>query len=130
MDIEGWCAIMPGGWYGGTKVTIGRDSTINYGVFFDSSAQVTIGRRCDIGMQVMFCTGTHKIGGPNRRAGDSLPAPISVGEGTWIGARAIVLPGVKIGDGCIIGAGAVVAADCEPHGVYAGVPARRIRDLD
>ena len=40
------------------------------------------------------------------------------------------MPGVTIGEGCIVAAGAVVTKDCESHGLYAGVPARRIRDLD
>jgi maltose O-acetyltransferase len=41
-----------------------------------------------------------------------------------------VLPGVTVGDGCVIAAGAVVNADCQPDGLYAGVPARRVRDLE
>jgi maltose O-acetyltransferase len=120
---------MPDGWYGGRDVTIGRDTTINYGVFFDTSARVSIGRRCDVGMQVMFCTGTHDFGVSDRRAGQSVSRPIVVEDGVWIGARAIVLPGVTIGRGCVIAAGAVVATSCEPDGLYAGIPARRIRDL-
>lgn len=57
------------------------------------------------------------------------PQPITVGDGCWIGARAVILPGVTIGDGCVIAAGAVVSKDCAPNGMYAGVPARRIREL-
>jgi maltose O-acetyltransferase len=41
----------------------------------------------------------------------------------------MLLPGVTVGDGCVIAAGSVVTGDCEPHGVYAGVPAKRVRDL-
>jgi maltose O-acetyltransferase len=47
----------------------------------------------------------------------------------WMGARVTVLPGVTVGDGCVIAAGAVVTKDCEPGGVYAGLPARRIRSV-
>ncbi len=130
LDIRGWCAVAPGCWFGGRRITIGRDSTVNYGVFLDNAAPITIGERCDIGMQVMLCTGTHSIGEPLRRAGAATAAPIVLGSGVWIGARAVVLPGVQIGDGCVIGAGALVVVDCAPHGVYVGVPARRVRDLD
>jgi len=129
MKIEGWCAIMPGGWYGGNDLAIGSGSTVNYGVFFDTSARVTIGRSCDIGMQVMFCTGTHEFGASGRRAGHSVVGPIVVEDGVWIGARATILPGVTIGKGCVIAAGAVVSSDCESDGLYGGVPAKRIKDL-
>lgn len=44
--------------------------------------------------------------------------------------RAMLLPGVTVGKGCVVAAGAVVAADCAPNGLYGGVPARRIKDLD
>ena len=65
-----------------------------------------------------------------RRCGDISFLPVSIGDGVWIGAGATVLAGVSIGDGCVIAAGAVVATDCEPNGLYGGIPARRIRDLD
>ncbi|WP_372495087.1 acyltransferase [Nocardioides pinisoli] len=50
-------------------------------------------------------------------------------NGAWIGAAVTVLPGVTIGPGCVVAAGSVVTADCQANGLYAGVPARRIRDL-
>ncbi|MFZ4893078.1 acyltransferase [Plantibacter sp. Mn2098] len=77
----------------------------------------------------MIITGTHRLGAHSQRAGDTQVAPVSIGEGVWIGARAIVMPGVVIGDGCVIAAGAVVISVCLPDGMYAGVPARRIKDL-
>ncbi len=52
-----------------------------------------------------------------------------IGEGAWVGAGAMLLPGVTIGPGCVIAAGAVVSSDCEPDGLYGGVPAERIRYL-
>lgn len=54
----------------------------------------------------------------------------TVGDGCWIGANATILPGVTVAPGCVIAAGAVVTKDTEPDGLYAGVPARRVRDLD
>ncbi|MCR4913326.1 MAG: acyltransferase [Lactobacillus sp.] len=55
--------------------------------------------------------------------------PVKIDDGCWIGANVTILPGVHIGKGCVIGAGAVVNKDCEPNGVYVGVPAKRIKDL-
>ena len=96
---------------------------------FYCGVPIVIGARCNIAMQVMFCTENHEIGDASRRAGALVCAPISVGDGCWIGTRAIILPGVSIGEGCIIAAGAVVNRDCAPNGLYAGVPAKRVRDL-
>jgi maltose O-acetyltransferase len=116
--------------FGGRDLAIGRETFVNYGCFFDCAAPITIGSWCRIGMEVMFCTGTHGIGGAGQRAGIDIALPISVGDGCWIGARAVILPGVTIGDGCIISAGALVTNDCEPDGMYVGAPARRVRDLE
>ncbi|MBB6635122.1 acyltransferase [Cohnella thailandensis] len=111
----------------------GTDIKIGYGSFLNHSCvvedHVEIGNNCKIAFDVIFCTSTHKIGSHEMRGGESIWKPIKVGDGCWIGARATVLPGVTIGDGCIIAAGAVVCSDCEPDGLYAGVPARRIKEL-
>jgi maltose O-acetyltransferase len=56
-------------------------------------------------------------------------ADIIVEDEVWIGANVTVLPGVHIGECSVIGAGSVVTKDVEPYSVYAGVPARKIRDL-
>ena len=121
--------ISPGTWFGGKFVSIGHATFVNYGCMFDSSARITIGERCDIAMRVTFVTSSHETGEARRRAGASRPAPITVGDGCWIGAGAVILPGTVIGDGVIIAAGAVVRGECEPHSIYAGVPARKISEL-
>jgi maltose O-acetyltransferase len=115
--------------FGSNRVTIGEGTFLNYRCFFDTLERVTIGRDCDIAMDVLFTTSTHEIGPAERRGGPSVKAPITVGDGVWIGARATILPGVTIGDGCVIGAGCIVTRDCEPHGKYIGTPARRVQDL-
>jgi acetyltransferase-like isoleucine patch superfamily enzyme len=122
--------VSPGCFFGAANVVIGEGTFVNHDCFFDGSARIEIGAGCNIGMEVMFCTSTHDIGTRERRA--ALPTvgrPIVVGDGCWIGARTTVLPGVTIGHGCVIAAGALVTADTGPDGVYAGSPARRIRDL-
>ena len=118
-----------GTYFFGADVEIGPGSFVNHGCYFDSRGPIRIGARCDVSMQVMLCTSTHEPGDRARRAGRYDAAPIVIGDGVWIGVRAMVLPGVTIGDGCVIAAGAIVREDCEPHGLYAGVPARRVREL-
>jgi maltose O-acetyltransferase len=116
-------------WFGGRDVHIGPGSFVNFGCVFDNLGTITIGSGCDIGMETLFATSTHEIGAPERRAGAVSGQPIVVGDGCWIGARAMILPGTTVGAGCIVAAGAVVRGDCEPNGLYAGIPARRVRDL-
>lgn len=113
--------------FGGANVHIGDNTFINYSVWIENN--VTIGNNCNIAYKVTFCTSDHLIGGNYRRAGKSTMGKIQVGDGTWIGAGAIILPGVTIGSGCIIGAGSVVTRDCESNKLYAGNPAKFIRNL-
>ena len=122
-NIAGRCFI------GGRNLTIGRHCFINYGCSFDTLAAIDIGEGCRIGMETMICTSTHDLAGPEQRGGPLRAEPVRVGRGVWIGARVTVLPGVTIGDGCVIAAGSVVTNDCKPDSLYAGIPARRVRDL-
>lgn len=55
---------------------------------------------------------------------------VIIGNGVWIGAGATILPGTVIGDGCVIAAGSVVKGIVESNSLYAGVPAKKIRDLE
>ncbi len=127
LDVHG--AVNAHCWFSGNKVTIGAGSFVNFGVFFDSAAPIKLGRNVAVGPGGRFVTSTHKVGPCSRRAGANTAAPIRVGDGCWIGAGVTVLPGVKVGGGCVVAAGAVVTSDCYPDGVYAGVPARRVREL-
>ncbi len=121
--------IQPNVWVGSRNLTIGRGTFVNYRVKFNTFGSITIGTRCNIAMDVSFVTQSHELGPTTRRAGQLIADPIVVGDGVWIGTRALILPGVRIGNGCVIAAGAVVSSDCEPDGLYAGVPARRLKDL-
>ncbi|HEU4657667.1 MAG TPA: acyltransferase [Capillimicrobium sp.] len=121
--------VQHGCWFFGANVTIGATTWVNHRCYFDARDEIVVGDRCDLGMEVMLCTSTHEPGDRTRRAGRYRSAPVRIEDGCWLGSRAIVLPGVTIGEGCVVAAGAVVVEDCEPHGLYAGVPARRVRDL-
>jgi maltose O-acetyltransferase len=125
---EAW-NIAPRCYFGTNNVEIGRGTFVNRGCVFDGLAQIRIGERCALGMGVMLVTSTHPIAAHERRAGDVEGQPVTIGDGCWIGARATILPGVTVGNGAVIAAGAVVVSDCEPDTVYAGVPARPVRSL-
>lgn len=114
---------------GNGNIEIGDGTFINYNVWMNTAARIKIGRNCNIAMRVSFITSTHEIGSVDRRAGQNVSKPITVGNGVWIGANAVILPGVTINDGCIVAAGAVVNRDCEPNSLYAGVPAVKVKSL-
>lgn len=114
---------------GSPKLQIGDGTFVNVGVFLDGLGTITVGRNVHLAMGAMVLTGTHEIGGPERRAGALTSADVVIGDGAWIGARATLLPGVTIGRGAVIAAGSVVTGDCEPDSLYAGVPARLVRRL-
>jgi maltose O-acetyltransferase len=126
--VESQARVYAGCFFGGTNIRLGR-SFINHGVFLDNTARIVIGDRCAIGMQTMILTSDHEAGPPEARAAAVIGRPVTIGDGCWLGARVMVMPGVTIGSGCVIGAGAIVTKDCEPHGQYVGQPARRIKEL-
>lgn len=122
--------------YGGARlrsasISFGDDALLTYGAFYDGGASVVVGDRTWIGPRVSLITQMHEIGSADRRCSpDSIVRPIRIASGCWLGANVTVLPGVTIGRGCVIAAGAVVVRDTRPDGLYAGVPARRVRDLE
>ncbi len=111
-------------------VAIGDEVYINRDCLFDAYlTKIEIGDRATIGAGAIVAASSHEIGGPARRAGADRCAPIRIGDGVWLGARVTVLPGVSIGDGCVIGASSLVTENTEPNAVYAGTPARLMRHL-
>ena len=126
----GQADIWPGVEFYGTRCTIGDGSWINHGAYIDcSEVDVVIGKSVGVAMGVMFITSSHQMGMSDRRAGPLQYQPIKVEDGAWIGAGAVILPGCTVARGCVVAAGAVVTRSCEPDGLYAGVPAKRVKDL-
>lgn len=111
-------------------LTIGRGCFLNARLTVGSNARVTIGDRVSIGPGVQLLPTTHEHGPSGARAGKTIAAPITIGDGAWIAAGTTVLGGVTIGAGCIVAAGAVVTGDLAPDGLYGGVPAKLIRPLE
>lgn len=104
---------------------IGEDSIIGYGAFLDGRAPITIGDHVDIASDVMIYNSEHDI---NSEDFHSIVAPVEIGDYVFIGPRAIILPGVKIGKGVVVGAGAVVTKDVPEFAIVGGVPASLIGD--
>jgi len=85
---------------------------------------VTLKARCVVSQYAYICGGTHDLSDPMLPL---LVGDIVIGEEAFIGAKAMILPGVAVGDGAVLGAGAVAAKDLDPWTIYAGNPARALR---
>lgn len=110
-------------------LTIGQACWFNIGCIFELGAAVHIADRAVFGPQVMLLTTTHHLGDGDRRAGLPYAEPVQIGEGAWLCARSTILPGITIGAGAVVAAGAVVTKDVPPNTIVGGVPARTLRQL-
>src|SRR5580658_5568088 len=90
-----------------------------------NAAEVRLDLHAIVSQQAYLCTATHDFDDP---AFPMITAPIVLGSYAWVCARASVLPGVTVHDGAVLGLGSVASADLEAWQVYAGVPARRVRE--
>jgi maltose O-acetyltransferase len=117
-------------------VRIGHNAVINIGTMFMDNYEdlISIGERASIAPNVMLIAEAN----PNRSDLGRLPevrerlcrkAPINIADDAWIGAAAIVVPGITVGRGAVVGAGSVVTRDVAPFTVVAGVPSRLIRTI-
>lgn len=112
-----------------SKVTLGDYSGI--GINAKIYGTCHIGKYVMMGTDVIIITRNHRFDRtdiPMMEQGFEEERPVYIGNDVWIGDRALILPGVHIGDGSIIAAGAVVTKDVPPYSIAAGVPARKIRD--
>ncbi len=111
----------------GQNITIGQNTFINMGCKFQDWGGITIGDHCLIGHNCTICTVNHSKD-PERR-GDMTCSPVKIGNKVWVGANVTILPGVSIGDGAIIAAGAVVNKDVEANTIVGGIPAKFIKNI-
>ncbi len=130
LEVGEGAVIFHGCFFGGTDVSIGERTFVNYSCTFDNNAAITIGSDCAIGMNVLVVTSTHEVGPSQRRAGALSSAAVVIEDGCWIGAGATILCGVTIGPGSIVAAGSVVTDDVVPNVLVGGVPAREITQLE
>jgi maltose O-acetyltransferase len=113
----------------GSHITIGDGTFINSGLTALDVAAITIGRDCQIGPNVQLLTPTHPVDPQPRRDKLEAAEPITIEDNVWLGGGAIVLPGVRIGENSVIGAGAVVTKDVPADVVAVGNPARVLRSV-
>jgi acetyltransferase-like isoleucine patch superfamily enzyme len=115
---------------GCSAISIGSFTRIGGHCRMDATAPITIGQQVSIAPDVSIITTSHQIGDRSRRAGKVVAEAVVVQDGAWVGANAMLMPGVTIGTGSVVGAGAVVQDDVPPNTIVAGSPARPVRSLD
>jgi acetyltransferase-like isoleucine patch superfamily enzyme len=105
------------------NISVGEDTVVGESAFLDGRAPLKIGNHVDIASQVLIYNSEHDINHPEFKA---IEQSVEIGDYVFIGPRAIILPGVKIGRGAIVAAGAVVTKDVPQNQIVGGVPAKVI----
>lgn len=111
----------------GKNIHIGKSVFFNTGCSFQDRGGIFIGDHSYIGMNVTIATLNHGLDLEHRNT--TYSSPVKIGNHVWIGSNVTILPGVTIHDHSVIGAGAVVTKDVPAKSVYAGVPAKWIKDI-
>lgn len=112
------------------NLRLGERCFINRNCYLDLHALVTMHDDVVVGHGATIVTTTHSIGPASRRAGPVADLPVVIESGAWLGANTVILPGVTVGAGSVVAAGAVVTTDVPVNVIVAGVPAKIIRKLD
>lgn len=105
------------------QLKIGEDTILGRNIFLDGRAPIHIGNHVDIASDVMIYNSEHDINSADFKA---VLGPVEIGDYVFIGPRAIILPGIKIGKGAVVAAGAVVTKDVEEFKIVGGIPAEVI----
>ncbi len=109
----------------GHNITFGKNCFVNIGCTFQDWGGITFGNGCLIGQNCTICTVNHDQC-PDKR-GSMTFASVVIGNHVWIGANVTILPGVSVGDGAIIAAGAIVNKNVKENEIVGGIPARHIK---
>lgn len=111
--------------YNPGNISIGEDSIVGERAVLDGRDVLKIGDHVDIASEVMIYNAEHDVQSEDFGA---VKAPVVIEDYVFIGPRAIILPGVRIGKGAVVGAGAVVTKDVDEYSIVGGVPAKVISE--
>lgn len=114
----------------GYNIKLNGDVYINHNSVFLDCAEIQIGDKTFIGPNCGFYTAIHPIKYRDRITERETAKPITIGKGVWIGGNVTILPGVKIGDRAVIGAGSVVVKDIPQDVVAVGNPCKVIKKIE
>jgi len=106
------------------NLVIGENSVINQGCRLDNRGGLSIGENVSVSEQVIILTADHNA---DSAGFEGRSRPVIIEDYVWIGTRVTILPGIRIGRGALVAAGAVVTKDVIPYAIVGGVPARVIK---
>ena len=115
--------------WGGRHVHFGSNVYANFHLTLVDDTHIYVGDNTMFGPNVTVCTAGHPILPELREQGYQYNAPVRIGRSCWIGAGAVILPGVTIGDNTVVGAGSVVTCDLPANVVAVGNPCRVLREV-
>ena len=113
----------------GHNIEIGKNAFINYNCTIIDVGKVVIGDNCQIAPNVSIYTAGHPVHPATRNTAYEYGINITIGNNVWIGGNTVIMPGVRIGDNAVIGAGSIVTRDVPAWTVAAGNPCRVIRKI-
>jgi maltose O-acetyltransferase len=113
----------------GYNIHVGENFYANFDCVFLDVCEIRIGDNCLIAPGVHIYTATHPLNPNERVSGAEYGKPVSIGHNVWIGGRAVINPGVKIGNNVVIASGAVVTKDVPDNVLAGGNPAKLIRQI-
>ena len=116
--------------FGGHHVHFGHHVYANFNLTLVDDTHIYVGDHTMFGPNVTVATAGHPISPELREKEYQQNKPVHIGKNCWIGAGAIILPGVTIGDNTVIGAGSIVTKDIPPNVVAVGNPCRVLREID
>lgn len=115
--------------WAGKHVTLGDNVYANFNLTLVDDVEITIGSNVMIAPNVVIATAGHPILPALRREAAQFNLPVVIGDNVWIGAGALIMPGITIGDDTVIGAGSVVTRDIPAGVVAVGSPCRIVREI-
>ncbi|MDE6357872.1 MAG: sugar O-acetyltransferase [Eubacteriales bacterium] len=114
----------------GFNIYVGENFYANFNCLMLDTAEIRIGKNCMIAPNVSLYTATHPIDPTERMSGTEFGKGITIGDNCWLGGNSVILPGVKLGDNVVVGAGAVVTKSFGDNVVLGGNPAKVIKNIE
>ncbi|MGN1385612.1 MAG: DapH/DapD/GlmU-related protein, partial [Bacillus sp. (in: firmicutes)] len=111
----------------GYNIHVGKNFYANFDCVFLDICEIRIGDHCFVAPGVHIYTATHPLDAQERISGAEFGKPVTIGDNVWLGGRAIINPGVKIGNNVVVASGAVVTKDVPDNAVVGGNPAKVIK---
>ncbi|MBU3935475.1 acyltransferase [Patescibacteria group bacterium] len=128
--LDSFCVIQPNVFFVHCfRIECGKNFAVNSNTYINAVGGVEIGDDVLIGANVVISSGEHQYKDAKTPVTlqKIVPKKITIGNGVWIGANVVVMPGVTLAEGTVVGAGAVVTKSTEPFCVVVGVPAKKIK---